>query len=55
MTELESAQLRKIDRLLDQAGVTEGSRVLAKPVTMAKLVECVARMLDSLCSPAKAS
>ncbi len=32
---------------------SEGSRVLAKPVTMAKLVDCVAGMLGALCSPAK--
>ncbi len=28
-----------------------GSRVLAKPVTMAKLVNCVAGMLGALCTP----
>ncbi len=28
-----------------------GSRVLAKPVTMAKLVECVSEMLNALCAP----
>ena len=32
---------------------SDGSRVLAKPVTMAKLVECVAGMLSAMCaSPA---
>ena len=30
---------------------SDGSRVLAKPVTMAKLIECVAGMLNALCSP----
>ena len=30
---------------------SDGSRVLAKPVTMAKLVDCVAGMLSALCSP----
>ena len=29
---------------------TGGSRVLAKPVTMAKLVDCVASMLGTLCT-----
>ena len=33
---------------------SDGSRVLAKPVTMAKLVECVAGLLRSLCSPSTA-
>lgn len=30
---------------------SDGSRVLAKPVTMAKLIECVAGMLSAMCSP----
>ena len=30
---------------------SDGARVLAKPVTMAKLVDCVATMLGSLCTP----
>ena len=30
---------------------SDGSRVLAKPVTMAKLIDCVAGMLTALCSP----
>ena len=34
---------------------SEGARVLAKPVTMAKLVECVARMLGLLCSSRETS
>ncbi len=33
---------------------SDGSRVLAKPVTIAKLVQCVAGMLGALCSPAPA-
>lgn len=33
---------------------SDGARVLAKPVTMAKLVMCVAGMLGALCGPTSA-